>query len=102
MKIIIQKLNNWVESLQVNPFSKKLMFPTLKFKDNQSLQQLVILYKDLLKNNVASESMEIECKKAIIRVATFQGIIRCVDSNAHDKEFWHNEFMKEQKHFSLE
>ncbi len=71
MKITIQKLNNWIESLQVAPFSKKLMFPTLMFDENQSLQQLVILYKDLLKGDLTLDRMEMECKRAIIRVATF-------------------------------
>ena len=93
MKILVQKLNNWVESLQINPFSKKLMFPTLIFDENQSLQQLVILYKDLLKKEANKDLIEKECKRAIIRVATFQGIIRSQYSTLADKQEWYNEYM---------
>lgn len=58
------------------------MFPTLDEK--MSLQQLVILYKGIYGDDV--KSVETECKRAIIRVATFQGIIRATDSNARDKK----------------
>jgi hypothetical protein len=85
MKILVQKLNNWVEQLQISPYSKKLMFPTLIFDENQSLQQLVILYKDLLKKEDNKDLIERECKRAIIRVATFQGIIRSQYSTLPDK-----------------
>jgi hypothetical protein len=47
------------------------MFPTLIFDENQSLQQLVILYKDLLRKEDNKDLIERECKRAIIRVATF-------------------------------
>lgn len=47
------------------------MFPTLNFDNNQSLHQLVILYKDIYKNEENKDIIELECKRAIIRVATF-------------------------------
>jgi hypothetical protein len=69
------------------------MFPTLIFDENQSLQQLVILYKDLLKKEDNKDLIERECKRAIIRVATFQGIIRSQYSTLPDKQEWYNEYM---------
>ena len=78
------------------------MFPSLNFEDNQSMQQLVILFKDIYKSDPNKDQIERECKRAIIRVATFQGIIRCLDSTQADRHEWHDEYMKVQKHYSFD
>jgi hypothetical protein len=53
----------------------------------------VILYKDLLRKEDNKDLIERECKRAIIRVATFQGIIRSQYSTLPDKQEWYNEYM---------
>jgi hypothetical protein len=98
MRSMIQKLYNWVESLQnLNKEHRKEMFPTLDEK--QFLSQLVILYRDMYKED--AKQIEIECKKAIIRVATFKGVLRMLEKPTKDKEYWYNEYIETQKHYTL-
>lgn len=73
------------------------MFPTLD--DRQSLQQIVLLCRDLYGDD--NEKIEDEAKRCIIRVATFQGIIRAQESVAKDKMKWFNEYRNDEKHFNL-
>ena len=82
---------NWVESLSnVNKDHRREMFPTLDEK--QFLSQLVILYSDLCKEDY--NQIEMECKKAIIRVATFKGVLRMLDKPTKDKQYWYNEYIE--------
>jgi hypothetical protein len=98
MRSMIQKLLNWMDSLQNQSKDyRKEMFPTLDEK--QFLCQLVILYRDLYKDD--AKMIEIECKKTIIRVATFKGVLRMLDKPTKDKEYWYNEYIVTQKHYTL-
>ncbi|CDW84752.1 UNKNOWN [Stylonychia lemnae] len=74
------------------------MFPTID--ENQSLQQLVIQCKDIYGND--EETIIKESKRALIRVATFQGIIRSKLTQVSDREDWYREYIDQNHHYNMQ
>eukprot|EP00347_Sterkiella_histriomuscorum_P010832 403374756 len=95
---IKDEISQWTYQIsKVHRFEKKQMFPTIDEK--QSYQQLIIQSKDLYGDN--DEIIKQECKKSLIRVATFQGIIRSQLSQVVDKNIWYKEYFNQPHHFDL-
>jgi hypothetical protein len=90
----MNKLLTWPNYIsKVKNFDEKSMFPSLGEYFSQSLQQLVIMNKSLYGDD--EHKIIEESKRSLIRVATFQGILRCLESKAVDKEIWYNEYTKD-------
>ncbi|CDW73692.1 UNKNOWN [Stylonychia lemnae] len=99
LRQIKQKLITWLYQIGTHQnFSKRSMFPTID--ENQSLQQLVIQCKDIYGND--EETIIKESKRALIRVATFQGIIRSKLTQVADREEWYREYIDKNYHYNMQ